>query len=165
MIIGVSCGEPKVRLNSIREVQLRSGMCMGECPEIIVSIDSLLNYKFHGGRYALKQGYFTGKVSQGFWDTLNMRFEQIHYQQLRNFYQERSTDGPHWDVIIKYSNNTKYISASPSGLTDSVESVFNTYLRSYTLTKLARTNHSLNFDLFKGWVKTNDIKFPPPDNQ
>jgi hypothetical protein len=96
------------RKNEITKVCFATGGCYGTCPFLAIEIDSSLNYKFYGGEYADTTGYFTGKVSQGFWDTLNIKFESINYKQLDTSY-EHSIDDLSTETVLYFDKQRKHI--------------------------------------------------------
>ena len=87
----MACSSPKSspRNNEITKVGLATGGCYGQCPFLSVEVDSSLSYKFYGGEYAKKEGYYQGQVSQAFWDSLNVLFEWADH---------RSFQEPNWIV-------------------------------------------------------------------
>jgi len=123
--IFASCNSYKTRerrKNQITKVCFATGGCYGNCPFLAVEIDSSLNYKFYGGKYADKPGYFTGKVSRGFWDTLNIKFERINYKQLDTSY-EHSHDDLSTETVLYFDKQRKHIYGQSESFPDSVRSV------------------------------------------
>lgn len=126
------------RKNGITKICFATGGCYGDCPYLAIEIDSSLNYKFYGGEYTDSTGYFTGRVTQGFWDTLNMRFEYINYKQLDTSY-EHSVDDLSTETILYFDNNRKHVRGQSASLPDSVMTVFNWVMNSYKTVALTRT--------------------------
>ena len=126
------------RKNEIAKICFATGGCFGHCPFLAIEIDSSLNYKFYGGEYADKTGYFTGTVSQVFWDTLNMKFEHINYKHLDTSY-EHSIDDLSIETILYFDNNCKHIRAQSASLPDSIMTVFKWVMNSYKTVALTKT--------------------------
>lgn len=132
----------KKQKNTISKICFATGGCYGHCPFLAIEIDSSLNYKFHGTKYTEKNGYFIGKVSQSFWDTLNKKFENINYKMLDSSYNH-SVDDLSTETIIYYDNNRKHILGKSSSLPDSVLKVFVWVMDSYKNVKLKKSSPNL----------------------
>lgn len=81
VLLLLSCTKPKQHKNEIIKVELARSGAWSDYGGTI-SIDTSLNYKYYGDYGNIKQGYFTGKISGKFWDTLNRKLEQIRYKKL-----------------------------------------------------------------------------------
>src|ERR1700754_3027346 len=79
-----ACSNHKLeaRANEISKISFASGGCFGSCPFLAIEVDSSLNYKYYGGKYSEKQGYFTGRISPTLWDSINIKFEKIDFKHL-----------------------------------------------------------------------------------
>lgn len=169
-ILFLSCCQLKnERLNEISKISFATGGCFGECPFLAIEIDSSLNYKFYGGKYCEKQGFFTGRVSKSFWDSLNIKFESINYKVLDSSYQN-SVDDLSIQLIISYSGKTKSISAQFSSLPDSTYPVVNWLMNSYKMTSLTKTTDSIEFKTtlqfpLRHPILPDKYKFVPPDKK
>lgn len=114
----VSCAnrqQVSVRNNKIKQIFFATGGCYGQCYYLAIEIDSALNYYFQGNKYTNKLGTFRGKISQPFWDTLNIKFENIQFEKLDTSY-EHSTDDLSTEIIICYENHRKHIIGQSSSL-------------------------------------------------
>ena len=129
------------RKNEITKVCFATGGCYGTCPFLAIEIDSSLNYRFYGGEYADTTGYFTGKVSQGFWDTLNIKFESINYKQLDTSY-DHSVDDLSTETVLYFDKQRKHIHGQSESLPDSVMTVLSWVMNSYKTVTLTRTTDS-----------------------
>jgi hypothetical protein len=63
-------------------------------------IDSTLNMQYYGGYKAALQGYYYGKVTPGFWDTLNIQLRQINFKKLDTAYRSLPIDGEPLEAIF-----------------------------------------------------------------
>jgi hypothetical protein len=128
----------QIRENDINKVCFATGGCNGTCPVLAIEIDSSLTYKLFGGMHAPMTGYFTGSVSHGFWDTLNIKFEHIDYKQIDTLY-DNSVDDLSTETILYFGNKRKHIYAQSASLPDSIMTVFRWLMSSYknaALTKI-----------------------------
>ena len=133
------------RNNGLSKVCFATGGCYGNCPLFAIEIDSSLNYKFYGGFLSDSSGYFTGKVSQGFWDTLNTKMEGIHYYALDTLYSG-SEDDLNIEAILYFGDNRKRISAREWSLPENVERVFMWIINSYKTITLKRAPYQIPFE-------------------
>lgn len=123
--------------NEISKICFASNGCFGTCPHLAIEIDSSLNYRFLGGSYSEMKGLFEGKISRGFWDTLNLDFNKINYKKLDSTYLH-SVDDVSIETIIFSKGNKKHILAQSSSLPDSIRKVFFKYLNSYKFQNLVK---------------------------
>lgn len=171
-----SCGRPTQRKNEITKIEIAAGGCFGPCQLTVVSIDGSLDYRYFGGetpfflssKEANKgklKGYYSGKVSQGYWDTLNIKLEHINYKQLDSSYQH-SIDDQSLEVIIHYGNKIKHVKAQSASLPDSVAQVFYDVINSYKIIKPKPTRDTFKFESTVlrpvPLPDMREVKFPPP---
>lgn len=170
-----ACHKKKRRNNDITKIEVSTGDCFGPCQLTAVSIDSSLTYNYYGGETPFTEpvqdtvklrGYFTGKVSKAFWDTLNIKLDQIKYQQLDSVYQH-SVDDQSLEVLIYYNGKTKHIRAQSASLPDNVRKVIYWIASSYKKVRIIPVKDSIIFHTteqqpFKVQIDLKDVKFPPP---
>jgi hypothetical protein len=170
-----SCDRSVKRKNEITKIEIATGGCFGPCQSTVVSIDSSLNYRYFGGDtyftlplYAVSgklKGYYSGKISQGFWDTVNIKLEHINYKQLDSSYQH-SIDDQSLEVFIHYGNKIKHIKAQSASLPDSIAHVFYYVINSYKSVKPKSTKDTFNFESTTQrpipMPNIHMVKFPPP---
>lgn len=111
------------RNNEIKKISFATAGCYGKCPFLAIEIDSNLSYKFYGGNYADKHGFFKGTITQGFWDTLNLKFEQIKYKKLDTLYNASVDDMP-IESYITYGQKRKPLHGQEMSIPDTVREVF-----------------------------------------
>src|ERR1700735_5570583 len=89
MVLFASCTSKNVRdrNNEISKISFASGGCYGKCPFMAIEVDSSLSYKYYGGLYSDKPGYYTAKISTELWDSINIQFEKVDYKHLDTSYQ------------------------------------------------------------------------------
>ncbi|HEY3387059.1 MAG TPA: DUF6438 domain-containing protein [Saprospiraceae bacterium] len=154
---------PTERENSIKRIVFATGGCFGPCPVQVFDIDTSLSVKFKGVENTDFKGFYRGNVTQDFWDSLNMKFESIHYKQLDSAY-DRTVDDLTTELMIYDKNNKiKYIYAQSSDLPDSVKNVYDWFLTRLDMIKLTKTQDSLTFPTYldRPPIRTI-IKFLPP---
>ena len=151
-----SCDKHNRRKNEITKIEIATGGCFGPCQSTIVSIDSSLNYKYFGGEtyFTLPpdsknngklKGYYSARISPGFWDTLNIKLETINYKKLDTSYQH-SVDDQSLEVFIHYNDKTKHIKAQSASLPESVAQVFYYLINSYKSIKPKPTKDVFRFE-------------------
>lgn len=146
-----ACRKTVSRNNEITHIELGTGWCFGPCQFSAISIDSSLQYQYYGGKLLpgkwrpTLQGYYTGKISKAFWDTLNVKLEKINYQKLDTVYPEIS-DARQFEIIIHYRHKVKHIHPQSGCWPDSVQNVFNWLADSYKQIKLKPSKDSLQFE-------------------
>jgi hypothetical protein len=170
-----ACHKQDRRTNDITKIELATGDCFGPCQLTAVSIDSNLRYNYYGGEIPYPKqepdttkiyGYFKGNVSKAFWDTLNRKLNEIHYEQLDSAYQH-SVDDQSLEVLIYYKGNTKHITAQSASLPDKVRQTFYWIAESYKKTKLSHVKDTITFHTriqnpFHLPVDVKGVKFLPP---
>lgn len=161
LLLTIACNKPINRNNEITKIELATGDCFGECPLTVVSVDSTLTYKFYGGQYAKKKGYYTAHISQGLFDTLIIKLMSINYKQLNTSY-EHSVDDQSLELIVHYQNKVKHVRAQSSSLPDSVSKVFYFLANTYKAVKLTQIKDSIRFEtVIQKPLPVDLVKFPP----
>jgi hypothetical protein len=146
------------RPNEIIRIIFATGGCFGACPVQVIEIDSSLTTKYHGVIYSDSTGFYRGKVSNQFWDTLNMKFDSINYKNLDTSY-EQSVDDLSTEILIFYGDNKiKHIFGQSSSLPDSVLIVYKWLLTSINQMKFEKTNDNLIFPT----IIEKPLHVPPP---
>jgi hypothetical protein len=146
----LGCKKPVSRKNEIIKVEVATGWCFGPCQLTALSIDSSLELKYFGGRLLpgrwrkTLQGYYKGRVSRLFWDSLNMKLEDIKYKKL-DTNRQWVMDSQILEVIIYYRNGVKHIKTSEGSFPDSIEKVFLWIDSSYKATKLQHIKGPIQF--------------------
>ncbi len=158
--------KPIERKNGINRIVFATGGCFGPCPVQIFDIDSSLSVKYNGIQDSRLEGFHKGKISQEFWDSLNIKFENINYKELDSAYNQ-SVDGLTTELMIYYRKSNKikikYIHGQSSNLPDSVGNVYDWLLERLDTITLTQTKDSLVFPTYldKPPIRTI-IKFLPP---
>jgi hypothetical protein len=106
-ILFISC-KPASRNNQIAkiEIALSSGW---EDGRRAISIDTSLKYIYFGDgvnkKIYFKKGYFEGRISEGFWDTLNNRFIKEKVVILKNDSDKIIQDASNIELVIHWKND------------------------------------------------------------
>jgi hypothetical protein len=113
------------------------------------------------------KGYYAGKITEAFWDTLNIKLEQIKYKKLDTSYQ-RSFDDQSLEIFIHYGNKVKHIKAQSASLPENVGNAFYYIVNSYKTIKLKATKDTFKFESTIQWPigppmpDIRRVKFSPP---
>jgi hypothetical protein len=159
LLIIISCREhpSKIRSNKITKMCFATGGCFGTCPFLAIEIDSNLNYKFYGSKYAKLQGYYLGKISQGLWDTINMKFEFLQYRSLDT--NVSSVDDMSFQSIIHFGKYIKKIEHKELELPKDVRENFIWLMNSYKNLDLIKQTDTI---LFETEIQNGPPRIPPP---
>jgi hypothetical protein len=105
-------GQEKVRTDTIRFERLlwHTTTCYGHCPQISLSINKNKQINFIGGKYADKQGYFKGKLTNTLYDELLeiLRFIDLDKWTENDYNNE---DAQKFTLEIYYNGKMKRISS------------------------------------------------------
>ena len=163
LFFSIACNRPAVQKNDITKIEIATGYCWGHCQKTAVSIDSSLNYKYYGGdgdegdysgwipdsaaayKRSRLHGYYCGKISKAFWDTLNNRMNAIYYQKMDTTYTP-ANDDQRLEIIIHYKGTAKHITGSLLGFRPKVTDVFGWIINSYREIKPCAFNGVLRFE-------------------
>jgi hypothetical protein len=143
-----ACNEGRQKIskrnNEIQKVSFATGGCYGTCPFLAIEIDSTLTYKFFGGRYADKEGYYTGAVTQIFWDSLNIRLGKVNFKHLDTLYKS-TFDDMSIECYLNFGQTRKSIGGQEMSMPDSLREVFYWIMNSYKNLNLSKVD-TLIFD-------------------
>lgn len=109
-LLFLGCHSPLLRKNEITKIELvRTGAWAQRAATTI--IDNSLTYKYwnYGDAGSAKKGYLTGKITKGFWDTINLKFEKAKYKNIEPNVYLRFRDGSFYELLIHFDNNKKTI--------------------------------------------------------
>jgi len=132
---------------------------------VSISIDSSLNYKYWGDYQTEKQKYFVGKISQAFWDTLNLKLEQVEFKTVKPRIIDGCVDCEYYELIIHGERGTTRILRSGTGTNDSVIQLCKWLGDKRNIPKLKQVKDSIKFEdstHFTAKPRIKSIKFPPP---
>jgi hypothetical protein len=166
-ILLLSCNSEKKtpeRNNHIQKIyfEVLGGYC--KCPPLALRIDSSLVYSVYimtDDYYendSMTKGLYTGKASQGYWDTLNMMFEKVDYTHLGNKINQDRIAATFYlylknriDTILGI--NSRFL---PERMTP-------IYYQLRKLCKKKNLNHSLDSSLFSFYhMRHPDLNLRPP---
>jgi hypothetical protein len=169
VLLAFVCNKKKVefqRQNEIYKIVFATGGCYGSCPIQVFSIDSSLAIKYHGIKYTNHEGYYRGKIDKTLFDSINIKFENVNYQQLDTVYSG-TVDDLSTELVIYYGDKKKCINSQMNDLPDSVQLLYEWLLVTQKKLKLERVMDSLKFETriekpLPLFLET--IKFTPPPN-
>ena len=141
-----ACQEHSIfsRQNKITKLTFATGGCFGNCSFMAIEIDSNLDYKFYGGKYCEIGGYYKGKISQAFWDIVNIRFEPLQDRSLDT--NIRSVDDLSIQSIIHFGQSVKNIEKQEIELPKDVRDNFYWLMDSYKKVNLIKMTDSIHFE-------------------
>lgn len=169
LILLISCTNPVLQTNEITKIELaRSGAWSDQ--GAVISIDSALNYKYYGflngGGLYEKRKYYTGKINEEFWDTLNRKFEKIKFKELTGLDSENVADAKYFELIIHWKKGKIRTTKIDSFGKDSVINTLIWLDSSYKKVTLKQVNTP--FHLKATYQNSppappiSQVKFPPP---
>lgn len=166
LILLISCTKPVHESNEITKIELARSGAWSDFGAAI-SVDTSLNYTYYGKYGNIKKGYFIGKITQGLWDTLNQKFEQIQYKNLKPIVDSMNiVDVNYFELIIHWKNEKLRIVRVRPRETDSLMNVILWLNDSYKQIKLRQVKTPFKFETtFQNPPPTPTIdltKFPPP---
>jgi hypothetical protein len=121
LLLLANCKEKqRTRANKINKITFAvGGDCYnGRCDHFVLSVDSSLNYTYYGGKMAKKEGYYKGKISQGKWDTLNIRFEHLQSSPYSSDSLVSFHPGLAIETFIYSAKTTKHVVGFSHNITD-----------------------------------------------
>jgi hypothetical protein len=163
-----ACHRPLKRKDQINRIEIADGGCMTGCPVFGIRIDSTLALKYYGGYKAKLRGYYSGRVTQGFWDTLNTKLEQIKFKGLEtNNFGE--LDGHSAEIVVYWNKQKRHFMRSIYEDPDSISHILIWIADSYKHIQLKKSNDTLKFETTYQFMmppspksKLDQVKFPPP---
>lgn len=88
----------------IEQVSVATGGCYGQCPFLAVEINRDLTCKYYGGEFSSPTGFFTGRINQELWDSLNTGLvgaDFISYTQP----DINMVDGMYFELVLEYQDS------------------------------------------------------------
>ena len=141
----ICCSCQQNSRHDIHRIVLATGDCYGRCPLQVVDIDDVGNMRYYGGQYADSSGYFRGKVTRRFLDSLNQQLESIGFRQLDSSY-EHSVDDQSTEIFIFYGKDqVKHIRGQSASLPNAYGQVFYKLLHQSLTFPLIRTQDTFEF--------------------
>ena len=140
----IACNRQARESNIIKVQLVRSGAWSDYGAAI--SMDSSLNYHYYSRN--LKYGYFGGKISRRFWDSLNQKFEKLKFRTLgTDPFATSASDGQHYDLIVYWKDGKTsiqrgayYDSLNP------VDKAFHWLNNSFKEVRLRRLKYAIKFE-------------------
>ena len=164
--VWISCRLPGKPKDQIKSIEIATDGCLAGCPVIAIRIDSSLTLKYHGGFNAVPKGFYSGVVTQGFWDTLNVKLKQINFKKLDTA-QYYSIDGEVAEAIFYWDSHKRHIFKSIYENPDSVSSVLIWIINSYKHIDPHKLKDSVKFETTYQNMQPpilieDHVLFPPP---
>ena len=143
------------------KICLSSSLCYGSCPSQAIEVLSNGEYKFFGGKYSKLPGYYTGKLSSGFIDSLKILLAAsiVNSENLSNI---PPIDAPVSDIKIISENDTINIYGCPSDFSCRLRELYKSLMKSYKRADLTKTDEPIGFITKSHIYDTTGIIPPPP---
>jgi len=140
----IACNRQSPESNIIKVQLVRSGAWSDYGAAI--SIDSSLSYNYFSRN--LKQGYFGGKISRRFWDSLNQKFETLKFRTLETDpFAEATADGQHYDLIIYWRDGkTSVKRAANYASLNPIDKAFQWLNKSFKTVRLHKLTSPVKFE-------------------
>lgn len=163
------CFQPTKKEDNINKIEIATSGCLRGCPVIGISIDSSLAFRYYGGYKAKLQGYYSGVVTRGFWNTLNIKLKKISFKTLDTS-KDYPIDGEVAEAIFYWNNQKRHIFKSIDADPDSVSHVLIWIINSYKNIELNKLKDSGKFETRYQYMmppkpNLHQIIFPPPKRQ
>jgi len=160
----LSCKKHLHQINEITKIELgRSGAWFDSGATI--SIDSSLSYKYYGDYGDIKQGYFIGRISSKYWDTLNQKFENAAFKTFLPDSKILILDDAYFELVIYWKDGKRKITRYWDGGKEPIVKVFNWLSISDKRVKLKQVSTPFKFETTAHRPprpKIAQVKFPPP---
>jgi len=167
-VIFAACNTPTKSNNEINKIEIATGGCLRGCPVVGLIIDSTLNMHYYGGYKAKLKGYYYGKVTLAFWDTLNIKLKQINFKKLDTS-RISWIDGENAETIFYWGTKKRHVFKSIDGNTDAAATVFTWIINSYKRVELQKLNNTVKFETTFQYMQpptprspADQALFPPP---
>ena len=147
LLLFFGCNKPLRRNNEITKIELvRTGAWAQRAATTI--IDNSLRYKYwnYGDEGLEKSGYLIGKITKGFWDTLNMKFEKTKYKNIKPNVYLSSKDGSFYELLIHFDDNKETIIRSMNISEDSIVNICKWLDQTNKSVKLVRAVNPFKFE-------------------
>jgi hypothetical protein len=153
-LLFTACHKSDKRNNEITKIELaydgasmlRNGSAM--------SVDSSLTYSYFGDDNTQKEGFYSGKITQGLWDTLNMKFEHMGYKTLDITEQPKIPDVGYFELVIHWHGGTTHLFRLTGANTDCLLKELQWLQNSYKMVKLHAIKDNISF--------STTLQNPPP---
>ena len=89
-------------------IKFTSTNCYGECPSLTLQLDKDKKLLFIGGRYAIKQGFYTATLSDSLFQSFIDILKLSEIDKLKTWPQ-RVSDAPEYTIEIHCNGKIKYL--------------------------------------------------------
>lgn len=164
-VLWSGCKEKK-KAHYITKLTVAAGGCFGNCAFAAVEIDSSLSFKYYGGEFAGRKGYYLGHISKGYWDTLNVELKKLDVETMDTLYED-AVDGLEEEFVLNTEGGKKKHIVARGGSMPGVLSKFiNNTLQHYKNIELTKVKDTLDFETkiqYPVLIQHDEARlFPPP---
>ena len=149
------------RKTDFQKICLSSSLCYGDCPATAIEISSDGNIKFFGGKYSKLAGFYNGKITTGFIDTLKTQLSAsiVNRENLSNV---PPIDAPVCDIKIMSDIDTLDIYGCPSDFPFRLRELYQMIMGAYMKAELKKADKPIEFETKSHIYDTIGIEPPPP---
>jgi hypothetical protein len=156
--------------DEITKIEIAKAGSLRNSPATVISIDSSLTYNYWGGYNAKLQGYYTGTVTEAYWEALNTQLKNVDFNQLYSA-DYLPLDGEAAEVICYWGAVKKHVFVEIfEGATDYKSKDFREIAYSYERVQLHKMKDTAKFAVSIQHIrppapprpKLDQVKFPPP---
>ncbi len=137
-LIFAGCSLPN-KNNNIKKIEFST-------EGINISIDSNLTYYCYSCGKSKLKGYYKGKVSQLFWDSLNMKIDSVNLNKLHEVDCHNEFD-PGVELIVTTYKNRQHFKSGLTCLPPKTVTTFRWIANSYKSAALTPTTEAVNFEV------------------
>ena len=157
----------------ITKIEIAKGGCLRNCPATVISIDSTLTYNYWGGYKAKLQGFYTGTVTEAYWEALNAQLKNVDFNKLYSA-DYLPVDGEAAEVMCYWGAVKKHVFVEIfEGASDYKSKDFREIAYSYERVQLHKMRDTVKFAVSIQHIrppapprpKLDQIKFPPPSKK
>jgi len=145
----LACSKRDDHSNEISKIELvRTGAWSQRAATTIIDSSLVLGYWNVGGEgeHIKKGGYFVGKITAGFWDTLNLRIEKLSLKTIKPEIYLPYRDGSFFELVIHWRNHKRSIMRDYGVKQDSVVDFLKWLDKTYQNVHLQPTSKILKFE-------------------
>lgn len=145
IVLWSGCKEEK-KAHYLTKLTVATGGCYGNCAFAAVEIDSSLSFKYYGGDFAERKGYYLGHISKGYWDTLNVELKKLDVETMDTLYGG-AVDGLEEELVLNTEGGKrKHIIANGGSMPEVMSKFMNKTLEHYKKITLLPVKDTLDFE-------------------
>jgi hypothetical protein len=145
--------DPDLELDTI---EFSSTTCFGTCPAFAIKIDKGLNLYFWGGEYAIKEGFYRGKIKKSFFNKLQ---NMVRIARIEQFHGELGilVDGSSQEIIFDYNQSkSNHVSGNSGYFPPRLKNICRSFFDLYDSLPEIKPTKQVNFDAYLDTPENRD---------